>query len=834
MGQITFATSPTLSNSGTGPQIGILPYFYGDNSPTGGGTDLVTYGSNGLRLLASSEYSGSLAAGTNVKLTASATAAGSLSVLSLVLAGSGAGAAATIPSGQTLTLVSGAVLSTGGSGNSIIGGTITFGNNAATSYEGIVHTAANLAIGSAIANSGSHAVLLTKSGPGTLTLTGNDTYSGGTYVGGGTLQVAAGGAVVGGGALTIGGNAPALGVSGGTVSTTAGGNAIYVGGIAGQTGVVNVSAGSIVSSNGGASNILGDYGTGIWNQSGGTSNLAGGLTGANQAGSAAQMNFGGGSINAAGCILVAQGGAGALNLSGTCAVSTPWLAMVGWTSSLATCTVNLNGGTLAVGTVAENYSGQSASGIATFNFNGGLLRATASNASFLHGLDYAYVQSGGAAIDTQGYSDTIGQALLSYAGSGAPGTPGPGGLTKLGSGLLTLTASNTYSGLTTVSGGTLQLGDGASNNGSVAGGILLANGSTLLFANPAAQVYAAGIAGSGSLVACGPGILTLSGTNAYSGATTVNGGLLAFSNTGSLSPGSGVTINSGGALAASAPYTPAAWLSSGAIAPASGGALALTASCAQNLNFQSPTAYAAPFAGIVGQQHLQRHAHALRHDLPPRRRRRHAYDEPAAGGRQQPGRQRAGKRGAGRLGPAWAACKSARRAERRRCKWPLRLTPSGRWPTAAPAAASLVLGNAAAGTATTLTVGGDNSSSTFGGAISDLAAVNAAATGRHRQVRQRHADAHRQQHVQRSHRHPRRHAEIAGRSSGTVMRAWSPRTTPRSTRPTASRTRASSFRRGGATRPREIAVFATTSSPIGETIRPGVTPVTSTTLRARA
>jgi autotransporter-associated beta strand protein len=44
-------------------------------------------------------------------------------------------------------------------------------------------------------------------------------------------------------------------------------------------------------------------------------------------------------------------------------------------------------------------------------------------------------------------------------------------------------------------------------------------------------------------------------------------------------------------------------------------------------------------------------------------------------------------------------------------------------------AVSVILGNSAAGTATTLTLGGDNSSSTFGGAIGDLLAVNRAAIG---------------------------------------------------------------------------------------------------------
>ena len=72
------------------------------------------------------------------------------------------------------------MLSTGGSGNSISGGSLTFGNNSATAYEGIVHTASNLTIGSAIAENGGNAVSLTKSGPAVLLLTGNNTYTGST------------------------------------------------------------------------------------------------------------------------------------------------------------------------------------------------------------------------------------------------------------------------------------------------------------------------------------------------------------------------------------------------------------------------------------------------------------------------------------------------------------------------------------------------------------------------------------------------------------------------------------------------------------------------------
>ena len=66
---------------------------------------------------------------------------------------------------------------------------------------------------------------------------------------------------------------------------------------------------------------------------------------------------------------------------------------------------------------------------------------------------------------------------------------GSGGQVVLhGPGSMLFTGSNTYTGATTVSGGgTLQLGDGAVNNGSVAGNIALANSSTVVFANPSTR-----------------------------------------------------------------------------------------------------------------------------------------------------------------------------------------------------------------------------------------------------------------------------------------------------------------------------------------------------------
>jgi fibronectin-binding autotransporter adhesin len=122
---------------------------------------------------------------------------------------------------------------------------------------------------------------------------------------------------------------------------------------------------------------------------------------------------------------------------------------------------------------------------------------------------------------------------------------GNGSLVKQGGGVLTFTGSNTYTGTTTVSAGTLQLGDGAAHNGSVAGSIV--NNSALVFANPAGQAFGGAISGSGSLIKAGAGTLVLTATQAYTGPTVVAAGTLQLGTAGVISgfggSGTGWTLN---------------------------------------------------------------------------------------------------------------------------------------------------------------------------------------------------------------------------------------------------------------------------------------------------
>ena len=160
---------------------------------------------------------------------------------------------------------------------------------------------------------------------------------------------------------------------------------------------------------------------------------------------------------------------------------------------------------------------------------------------------------GGAIFNTAGYSVTLSGPLS-----------GPGSLNlnnSLGTGTLTLAASNTYTGGTTVSAGTLQLGDGVANNGYVQGNML--NNATVAFANPAAQTYAGVISGSGALTKVGSGVLALSGSNTCSGPTTINQGKLVVD--GSLA--SPVTVNSSGTLGGTGYLGSVTVSASGTLAP---------------------------------------------------------------------------------------------------------------------------------------------------------------------------------------------------------------------------------------------------------------------------
>ena len=103
----------------------------------------------------------------------------------------------------------------------------------------------------------------------------------------------------------------------------------------------------------------------------------------------------------------------------------------------------------------------------------------------------------------------------------AIGNNGIADLVKAGDGKLTLAGDSTHLGITTISAGALQLGDGGAT-GSVQGDIV--NNGQLILSRSGDTLFTNLISGTGSLVHQGPGNLQLGGSNTFSGPTTINGG----------------------------------------------------------------------------------------------------------------------------------------------------------------------------------------------------------------------------------------------------------------------------------------------------------------------
>ncbi len=154
--------------------------------------------------------------------------------------------------------------------------------------------------------------------------------------------------------------------------------------------------------------------------------------------------------------------------------------------------------------------------------------------------------SGGTTISggtlTADHADSLGTGAVANSGVLQVGEgelentlSGSGSLVKTGTGELTLSGDNTYSGGTTITGGTLtadhadSLGSGDIDNS----GVLKVGEGDLENT----------LSGSGSLVKTGTGELTLSGVNYYSGGTTIIGGTLTADHADSL--GTGAVANSG-------------------------------------------------------------------------------------------------------------------------------------------------------------------------------------------------------------------------------------------------------------------------------------------------
>ncbi|MGI9176351.1 MAG: beta strand repeat-containing protein, partial [Pirellulales bacterium] len=218
--------------------------------------------------------------------------------------------------------------------------------------------------------------------------------------------------------------------------------------------------------------------------------------------------------------------------------------------------LNLDGGVLRVAqNIARGNSNTTNGGMtSTFGFNGGTLQLGGTPALRLLNANVdALVSSGGAIVDTNGFSTNIAAGLVESSAS-----PG-GGLTKLGAGVLALAGTNTYTGPTTVAGGTLAVGGtnavsggfGLLNAGSYAAPITVASEAGFVFSNSnaaATQTLSGDITGGGSFAKLNGATLTLTGTgSSLGGSVAFNGGST------TIDPGLGGSFNAAGRFQMAAP-----------------------------------------------------------------------------------------------------------------------------------------------------------------------------------------------------------------------------------------------------------------------------------------
>ena len=206
----------------------------------------------------------------NPLLTGSSALTGNLTTNSLKINSSAVGQSLDVVNGQTLTVNSGGLLYVGANDYQINNGTIKSGT--ATASDLIVQQwgAGTLTVNSVIAN-GTGASTLTKAGTGTLALTNQNTYTGATFVDGGTLLANNATSSTGSGAVNVnaGGTLAGTGKVVGAVNVNTGGTVagsntfalgstltVFSGGTVASTGMTV--AGTTTVNNGG---VLGGLGT---------------------------------------------------------------------------------------------------------------------------------------------------------------------------------------------------------------------------------------------------------------------------------------------------------------------------------------------------------------------------------------------------------------------------------------------------------------------------------------------------------------------------------------------------------------------------------------------
>ena len=414
-------------------------------------------------------------ASTWVKLSSTVTPSGNVSLKALTLSGA---VDFTQSSGNLTTT---AILKSGG-GNSTISGSTALVTGGTQSYIRVDTASDKLTISSPITGTAS----LTKTGLGTLVLTGNNTFTNagrGFSINEGALSAVDGVGLPTGELLTLlGGVFESSGNFTRTVGSS-GGNVQWLasGGFSAQGGTLNIRLGNgTATQTWGSGSFVANYRELVFGSVTAdslvdfqnalsistNSNVIRVLDNTGSTGDKARIS---GNITGSGRLI--KEGAGTLELTGT---------------NTYTGTTTVNAGTLLL---ASNGAGNSTSSISVNN------AGTTLAVNYGGGSDYTQVQVGtllakttfGATTTALAFDTTNGNGTYSNALTMAAG------LTKLGANTLTLNGTNTYTGVTTVSAGTLLVNGSTSassavnvssgatlgGSGTVAGVVSINNGGTI-------------------------------------------------------------------------------------------------------------------------------------------------------------------------------------------------------------------------------------------------------------------------------------------------------------------------------------------------------------------